>query len=61
MYFAHNSIFIAVARMLHVINFSKARDELGNEITPDIEYDGFIRCVISTTDCALRASQTALC
>lgn len=45
MYFAHNSIFIAIAQMLCVYNFSKSRDEAGHEITPEVEYDGFIRCV----------------
>ncbi|EKM56447.1 uncharacterized protein PHACADRAFT_92801 [Phanerochaete carnosa HHB-10118-sp] len=42
MYFAHNSVFIAIARMLYVFNFSKTRDHVGNEITPEIEYGGFI-------------------
>ncbi|GJE93712.1 cytochrome P450 [Phanerochaete sordida] len=42
MHFAHNSIFIAIARMLYVFNFAKARDQGGAEITPQIEYDGFI-------------------
>ena len=45
MYFAHNSIFIAIAQMLYVFNFSKARNDAGREITPGVEYDGFIRCV----------------
>ena len=47
MYFAHNSIFISIARMLYVFDFSKARDQDGNEVTPDIQYDGFIRYVRS--------------
>lgn len=42
MHFAHNSIFIAIARMLYVFNFTKAVDKNGNEITPEVEYSGFI-------------------
>lgn len=45
MYFAHNSIFIAIAQMLYVLDIKKARGESGNEIVPEVEYDGFIRCV----------------
>ncbi|KAI0341374.1 cytochrome P450 [Trametopsis cervina] len=42
MYFADNSIFIAVAMMLGFFNISKATDENGREIIPEVEYDGFI-------------------
>ena len=45
MYFAHNSIFISIAQMLYVFNISKTRGRDGEEITPDVEYDGFIWCV----------------
>ena len=50
MYFAHTSIFIAVARILYVFNTTKARDEFGNEIVPKVEYDGFIRYVKTSTN-----------
>lgn len=54
MYFAHNSIFIAVARMLYVFGITKAHDELGHDIVPAVEYDGFIRYVyaISALACS---------
>lgn len=42
MYFADNSIFIAVAMMLGGFNISKATDENGREIIPEVDYDGFI-------------------
>ncbi|CAL1708513.1 unnamed protein product [Somion occarium] len=42
MFFADNSIFIAVVMMLYVFKISKARDDQGREIEPQIEYDGFI-------------------
>lgn len=43
MHFANNAIFIAVAMILYVFNISKARDADGQEVTPEVEYDGFIR------------------
>lgn len=43
MHFADNAIFIAVAMILYVFDISKARDENGREIIPEVEYDGFIR------------------
>lgn len=43
LYLADNSIFLAVATMLAVINITKARDEQGKEIIPDVDYRGFIR------------------
>ncbi|KAK0215658.1 cytochrome P450 [Armillaria fumosa] len=43
MYLAENSVFLAIATMLAVFNISKVADPVtGEEITPDIEYDGFI-------------------
>ncbi|KAK0482393.1 cytochrome P450 [Armillaria novae-zelandiae] len=43
MYLAENSVFLAIATMLAVFNISKAVDPVtGEEITPDVEYDGFI-------------------
>ncbi len=45
MYLAENSVFLAIATLLAVFNISKAVDPVtGEEITPDVEYDGFIRC-----------------
>jgi len=43
LFLADNSIFIAIATMLYVFNISKAKDQDGVEITPAVEYDGFIR------------------
>lgn len=45
MYFAHNSIYIAIVKMLHVFKITKTRDEFGNEVIPEVMYDGFIRYV----------------
>lgn len=45
MHFAHNSIYIAIVKMLHVFKITKARDEFGNEVIPEVTYDGFIRYV----------------
>ena len=42
MYFADNSIFIAVAMILYVFNISKARGYDGKDIVPEVEFDGFI-------------------
>lgn len=46
MFLALNSIYIAVAGMLYALNISKATDEKGEEILPEIEYDGFIWLVL---------------
>ena len=43
MHLADNSIFITVASILSVFNISKCRDANGEEITPIIDYSGFIR------------------
>ncbi|KAI0784096.1 cytochrome P450 [Abortiporus biennis] len=42
MYFADNAIFIAVAMMLYVFNITKAKDQNGVDIIPEVEYEGFI-------------------
>lgn len=43
MYLAENSVFLAIVTVLTVFNISKAVDPVtGEEITPDVEYDGFI-------------------
>jgi len=42
LFLADNSIFLAIATMLCVFNISKAKDQHGVEITPAVEYDGFI-------------------
>jgi len=42
LFLADNSIFLAIATMLYVFNISKAKDLHGAEITPAVEYDGFI-------------------
>ena len=45
MFFAMNSIFIGIATMLYVFNITKARDEDGQEIVPEVDFRGFIRYV----------------
>jgi len=42
MYLADNSIFITVASMLAVFDITKDRDAKGEEITPCVDYSGFI-------------------
>ncbi|PBK80553.1 cytochrome P450 [Armillaria gallica] len=43
MYLAENSVFLAIATLLAVFDISKAVDPVtGEDITPDVEYDGFI-------------------
>jgi len=37
MHIAERSLFLGISRMLWAFNFEKARDEQGNEITPDID------------------------
>lgn len=43
MHLADNSIFITVASILAVFNITKYRDANGVEITPTVDYSGFIR------------------
>ena len=45
MFLALNSIYIAIVQMLYVFEISTVRDGHGNEVVPEVEYDGFIRCV----------------
>ncbi|RPD52417.1 cytochrome P450 [Lentinus tigrinus ALCF2SS1-6] len=42
MFFAMNSIFIGIATMLCVFNITKAKDENGEEIVPEVDFQGFI-------------------
>jgi len=42
MHLAFDSVFIKVVTILHVFRISKAVDNNGNEITPEVEYEGFI-------------------
>ncbi|OBZ77609.1 O-methylsterigmatocystin oxidoreductase [Grifola frondosa] len=53
MYMAVNSVFIAVATMLYVLDISKARDEHGAEIEPEVECSGFI-CHPVPFKCSIR-------
>ncbi|KAI0701989.1 cytochrome P450 [Cytidiella melzeri] len=61
MYFADNSIFIAVAMMLYVFTVSKARSLDGGVIEPEVEYDGFIshprpfKCILEPRSVAAEA------
>lgn len=43
MHLADNSIFITVASILAVFNIIKYRDVNGVELTPTVDYSGFIR------------------
>lgn len=45
MYFADNSVFIAVAMMVCVFTVSRARTPDGADIMPEVQYNGFISCV----------------
>ncbi|TCD66189.1 hypothetical protein EIP91_001683 [Steccherinum ochraceum] len=42
MFLAMNSIYIAIVQMLYVFTISKSLDEDGNQIIPEVEFDGFI-------------------
>ncbi|KZP12803.1 cytochrome P450 [Athelia psychrophila] len=58
---ADNSVFLAVSTLLYIFNISKAKDADGEDITPAIEYDGFIchpqpfRCCIAPRSVELAA------
>lgn len=54
MFLALNSIYIAIVQMLYVFEISKIRDEHGNEVIPEVEYDGFIWSVNFLFVCLLR-------
>ena len=43
MYFAMNYNFIEIATILYVFDISKKKDQFGNEITPVVDFQGFIR------------------
>lgn len=45
LYFAENSIWIAIATILYCFEIKKAKDENGVEIEPVVNFDGFIRFV----------------
>lgn len=51
MFFAMNSIFIGVATMLYVFDISKAKDEKGDDILPEVDFRGFIRYVSVLQSC----------
>ncbi|EIW51642.1 cytochrome P450 [Trametes versicolor FP-101664 SS1] len=42
MFFAMNSIFIGIATMLYVFDISKAKDDQGDDILPEVDFRGFI-------------------
>lgn len=42
---ADNSVFLAVSTLLYIFDISMARGANGEDVTPRIEYDGFIWCV----------------
>ncbi|KAF7974983.1 hypothetical protein HWV62_10733 [Athelia sp. TMB] len=58
---AENSVFLAIATLLYVFNISKAKNASGEDITPAVEYDGFIchprpfRCQIAPRSSDLAA------
>lgn len=43
LHLAESSLCITVATILFFVRISKARDESGSNIEPEVEYDGFIR------------------
>lgn len=43
MHLALDSVFIKIVAILYVFRISKAIDANGKEITPEVEYEGFIR------------------
>jgi cytochrome P450 len=43
LYLAENSVFLGIATILTVFDISRAVDEMGREVVPEVEYDGFIR------------------
>lgn len=45
MFFAMNSIFIGIATMLYVFDISKAKDDQGKDVQPEVDFRGFIRYV----------------
>ena len=47
MLLAGNSIFLAVASMLQVFQIEKAKGSDGRMITPEVDFNGFIRYVSS--------------
>lgn len=47
MHLADKSIFIAIASLLAVFDFSKAKDKYGGTIEPEVDYAGFIRYAVS--------------
>jgi hypothetical protein len=51
LFLADNSIFLAIATMLYVFHISKANNQHSAEITPAIEYDGFIRYLCTMFIC----------
>ncbi len=45
MSFAMNSVFIGIATMLYVFDITKSKDDSGEEIVPEVDFQGFIRYV----------------
>lgn len=45
LYFAENSIWIAITTMLYCFEIRKVKDVTGVEIEPVVDFDGFIRFV----------------
>ncbi len=46
MFFAMNSVFIGIATMLYVFDITKSKDDSGEEIVPEVDFQGFIRYVV---------------
>lgn len=61
MFLALNSIYIGIVRMLYVFDISRAMDEYGQQIIPEVEYDGFIRSVPFPSNHASLAMHLPLC
>jgi hypothetical protein len=43
LYLAENSVFLGIATILAVFDIRRTVDEMGREVVPEVEYDGFIR------------------
>ena len=56
-----SSVFLGVASMLYAFDITKRRDANGEEIVPEVDFHGFIRCVPRSyvVRCALRVVRRA--
>lgn len=56
MFLAENAVFLYIASLLYVFKIVNAKDSMGRDIEPEVDYDGFLRCAdrllpkVSSTD-----------